>query len=384
MTASVSQQSTQPALSIYTLRQGQLYKAMQTAGLPALVLNPGPSLVYLTGLHFHLSERPVVAIFVPDHPVTLIVPELELAKTHALSFPVEVFTFSDDPASWPTAYHLAYQSLNLWQQKIGVEPIWLRVLELRLLEESAPQLQFVLAGGVLAGLRMKKGQFEIMAMRNAVKIAQQALLNTIPLIRIGMSERELAAELTLQTLRAGSDPQLPFYPITCAGPNSANPHASPSERTLTPGDLLVIDWSAGYDGYAADLTRTFSIGEPDPECALIARIVKEANAAGRSVVRPGIAAGEVDHAARTVIEQAGYGQYFIHRTGHGLGMEVHEEPYMRAGNDLILEEGMTFTVEPGIYLPDRNGVRIEDNMVVTGQGGESLSDLPRELSVVGD
>ncbi len=117
---------------------------------------------------------------------------------------------------------------------------------------------------------------------------------------------------------------------------------------------------------------------------MITRVVKEANAAARSVVRPGISAGDVDHAARSVIEQAGYGQYFTHRTGHGLGLEVHEEPYMRAGNALVLEENMTFTIEPGIYLPGRNGARIEDNVVVTAQGGESLSDLPRELIVVGN
>jgi Xaa-Pro dipeptidase len=184
-------------------------------------------------------------------------------------------------------------------------------------------------------------------------------------------------------LRGGAESKLPFTPIVCAGPQSANPHAVPGERRLQPGDLLIIDWGATFEGYVSDLTRTFAVGEVEPELARIAQIVNEANQAGREAAAPGVPASTVDSAARRVIEKAGYGAYFIHRTGHGLGMEEHEEPYIRSDNAQLLSPGMTFTVEPGIYLPERGGVRIEDNVLITEIGSESLSDLPRELKVVG-
>ncbi|HEY5901480.1 MAG TPA: M24 family metallopeptidase, partial [Anaerolineales bacterium] len=215
------------------------------------------------------------------------------------------------------------------------------------------------------------------------KVAQDALEATLPLIKIGMTERELAGELVMQLLRHGSDSEMPFSPIVSGGPNSANPHASPGERKLQAGDLLVVDWGAACDGYISDLTRTFAVGEVEPELQKIHKIVQEANAAGRAGGRPGVPCAEVDKAARAVIDASGYGPYFTHRTGHGIGMEGHEEPYMRGDNMQLLEPGMAYTVEPGIYLPNRNGVRIEDDMVVTENGSQSLSDMPRELRVVG-
>ena len=253
------------------------------------------------------------------------------------------------------------------------------MLELQYLENAAPNAKLVDAGDSLKSLRMRKDEAEIAAMRRAVEIAQVALLATQPRIQVGVSEREIAAELTLQVLRAGSEPQLPFYPIVSGGPNSANPHASPSGRVLQPGDLLVIDWGASYQGYVSDLTRTFAIGAVEDELALIASFVHQANRAAQAVAAPGVPVEVVDQAAREVIEKSGYGQYFIHRTGHGIGMEGHEAPYIRSGNRRKLDPGMTFTIEPGIYLPNRAGVRIEDDVFITDKGCESLSDLPREL-----
>jgi len=187
----------------------------------------------------------------------------------------------------------------------------------------------------------------------------------------------------VQLLRNGSEPEMPFAPIVSGGPNSANPHASPTARKLQAGDLLVVDWGATYDGYISDLTRTFAVGEVDEEYQKIHEIVQEANAAGRGAAKPGVPCAAVDQAAREVIENSGYGVYFTHRTGHGIGMEGHEEPYMRGDNMQLLEPGMAFTVEPGIYLPNRNGVRIEDNVVITETGADVLSDMPREVRVVG-
>jgi Xaa-Pro dipeptidase len=266
---------------------------------------------------------------------------------------------------------------------VGVEPGRMRVLELRMLESAAETAQYLSAEECLADLRMRKDQSEIEAMRRAAQIAQQALKEALPKVKAGISERELAAVLTAQLLRAGSDVELPFAPIVSSGPNGANPHALPSERRLQAGDLLVIDWGAAYKGYFSDITRTFAIGDIEDEFRQIAAIVRQANQAGRAAVKPGTAAHAVDQAARDVIEKAGYGQFFTHRTGHGLGMEAHEAPYMRAGNLQILEAGMTFTIEPGIYLPGRGGVRIEDDVVVTKDGGESLTNMPRELVTLG-
>jgi Xaa-Pro dipeptidase len=248
----------------------------------------------------------------------------------------------------------------------------MRVLELRYLENSAPQAQILSGEQILVSLRVRKDAAELAAMQEAVEVAQRALEATLPLIKVGMSERQLASELTLQLLRHGSEPEVPFSPIVASGPNSANPHVTPGDRPLSPGDLLVIDWGATVNGYVSDLTRTFAIGEP----------VANANAAAREAATPSVPASEVDRAARQLIEQAGYGKFFTHRTGHGLGLEGHEEPYIRADNDQSLEVGMTFTIEPGIYLPDRGGVRVEDDFVITSDGGESLSDLPRQLRVI--
>lgn len=366
----------------YLRRHAQLASAIQAAGLDALAFNAGPSLTYLTGLHFHLSERPAVALFTPDHHPTLILPELETGKVNALSYPVQVFPYGEDPEEWTAAFRAATVATGLDGRRVGVEPRRLRVLELRLLEAAAPNTNFVSADEPLASLRIHKDESELTAMRKAIAVAQAALLATLPLIQIGMTERQLAAELSLQLLRHGSDPELAFAPIVASGPNSANPHAFPTDRTLSRGDLLILDWGASVGGYISDLTRTFSLGEPDPELANIAQVVTQANAAARALAAPGMTAGQVDHAARSIIEGAGFGEYFIHRTGHGIGLDGHEEPYIRAGNPLTLAPGMTFTIEPGIYLPGRGGVRIEDDMVITTDGCESLSDLPRELITI--
>lgn len=362
-------------------RRARLDAALSLANLDTLVLNPGPSLTYLTGLNFHLMERPVVALFQPRQPLVLILPTLERAKLEDFPLPVRIYPFGENPASWHSVFHEGAAALGN-PAVIGVEPTRLRFLELRLLQDALPNAQFISAAPVLAALRMSKDATELAAMRKAAEIAEAALRATLPAIRPGIHERALAGELTLQLLKHGSDPELPFNPIVAAGPNSANPHATPTDRPLQTGDLLIIDWGASHHGYFSDLTRTFAIGTVDPELAHIAEIVHQANRAGFAAAKPGIAAGAVDRAARTVIEQAGYGEFFTHRTGHGLGLEAHEAPYIFGENESPLVPASTFTIEPGIYLPGRGGVRIEDDVVITESGCESLSNLPRELSIL--
>jgi Xaa-Pro dipeptidase len=369
--------------SMSSSRISKLSTAIKNAGVDALALNAGPSLVYLTGLHFHLSERPVVALFTAGNNPVIILPELEMLKVSGLPFGINAFPYGENPTDWEGVFRKAVKSVNLDGKRIGVEPRQMRLLEYRQVKSGAPEAEFPDASDVVYSLRMRKDADEIAAMRKAVKVAQTALEATIPLIKVGMTEVELASELVVQLLRGGSQSEMPFAPIVSGGPNSANPHASPSSRKISLGDLLVVDWGAAVDGYISDLTRTFSVGEVDPEFRKIHQIVLEANAAGRAAGKPGVPCANVDIAARAVIEKSGYGKYFTHRTGHGIGMEGHEEPYLRGDNMRLLEPGMAYTVEPGIYLPDRNGVRIEDNLVITEAGVECLSDMSRDWRVVG-
>jgi len=364
-------------------RFDKLNASLRNSELDAVILNPGPTLTYLSGLHFHLMERPVVLLFAKDQDPAIILPELELQKVTSLPYQLQVFSYPENPAEWDHAFRKAVQALGVDGKRIGVEPRQLRLLEFRHVKNGAPESDYPDASEVLSGLRLKKDKAEVEAMRKAVKIAQDALEATVPLIKIGMTEKELSSELVTQLLKHGSEPEMPFSPIVSAGPNSANPHASPTERKLGVGDLLVVDWGATFDGYISDLTRTFAVGEVDEEYLKIHKIVQDANAAGRAAAKPGVPCANVDIAAREVIEKSGYGKYFTHRTGHGIGMEGHEEPYMRGDNMQRLEPGMAFTVEPGIYLPNRNGVRIEDNAVITETGADVLSDMPRGIRVVG-
>jgi Xaa-Pro dipeptidase len=365
-------------------RMMKLQSVMMNQGLDAVALNPGSSLVYLSGLHFHLMERPTLLIVTAEGKTAIVLPELEKGKLTGDAAQFRAFTYGDDPATWSAALSAVAKHLALRGGKMGVEPTGLRFLELEYLKNAFPDVDFVDGSAVFSMLRLRKNAEEIARMKRAAVIAQTALLATLKTLRAGMTEKAIANELIIQLLRAGSDPDMPFQPIVATGPNSANPHAVPTDRELQPGDLLLVDWGAGFEGYFSDITRTFTFGEVDPELVKIGAVVMAANEAGRTAGKAGLDAGVVDRAARSVIDGAGYGAYFTHRTGHGLGMEAHEPPYIYNENDLVLAEGMTFTVEPGIYLPGRGGVRIEDDVVVTADGLESLTDLPRAVLPIED
>jgi Xaa-Pro dipeptidase len=364
-------------------RLHRLHAAMRRAGYDCVVAIAGPNLYYLTGLSFHLSERPTVGFFAARGDPVLVLGALEASKVAGgAPYPIRTHAYTD--ADGPVAaFREAAQTLSLNRARFGVETRRMRVMELRLIEEAFAQPRVEAAEGLFAELRMTKDEHEIRLMREAVAIAERALLATLPQIKVGLTEREVATELLLQTLRAGSDSELPFAPIIASGPNGALPHASITDRRLQRGDLVTIDWGATRHGYVADLTRTFAIGEVDDELKRIYELVKRANAAAKAATRPGMSAAEVDAAARKVIADGGYGQYFVHRVGHGLGLEGHEDPSMHGRNELSLTAGITFTIEPGIYVPGKGGVRIEDDVVVTADGCESLSTLPRDLQSIG-
>ena len=360
-------------------RLSRLFDLINAKNLDAVVLNPGQTLTWLTGLQFHLMERPVLGFFGGDGEVCLVLPNLEMAKLQELNFESTVAGYGDDPSTWDFAFQEGFADFAGRKLRIGVEPSKMRLLELGYLQRALPEAEVVDASEALAELRMRKDETEIAKMRQAALIAQQALLETLKTVEVGQTEKQIAGELMVQLFRAGCDPEVPFSPIVSIGENSANPHASPSERVLREGDILLIDYGASHEGYFSDITRSFFCGEVQEEFRVIADLVHDANEAARLGGGPGMPAGAIDDLARGVIAKGGYGEAFFHRTGHGLGMETHEAPYMFAANPLILEEGMVFTIEPGIYLTGRGGIRIEDDVVVTKDGLRSLSDLPRRV-----
>ena len=363
-----------------TERVARLREEASRKGLDCIALVPGANLFYLTGLSFHLSERPVVVFLPVDRPPAIVLPELEAPKLKGAAVELRAYTYTDEEGP-ALAFHQVCAGLELAEARIGVEGLRMRLMEARLLERYAPDCQLVPADEVMTRLRACKDAGELGRMRRAVAVIEAALRATLDQIRAGMTEREVAGLLMVETLRAGGG-GAPFPPIVVAGPNAASPHAAPSDRPIRPGETVVIDCGAVVGGYASDITRTVAIGGLPEELARVYEVVREANAAGRAKAGPGVPAQEVDRAARAVIERAGYGEYFVHRTGHGLGLEVHEPPYIVEGNEEPLRPGMTFTVEPGVYLPGLGGVRIEDDITITPEGAESLTTFPRELTVL--
>ena len=364
---------------MYQARLQKLYNAMEAAGLDSIVVNPGSSFRYLTGLDFHTSERPTVIFLTPGKQPVLVLPKLEALKLNFLKYDAQGITYEENPAVWQDAFSKAITAQGTAGKRFGMEPIALRLLEYNYIQAGSGGAQFIDATDVFARLRNTKDANELALMRKATKIAQDALLATLPSVKIGVTEKQLANELVINLLKHGCDPELPFSPIVGTGPNSANPHSTPTDRPVADGDMLLFDWGASHEHYFSDLTRTYGIGNVSDKFRNIHKVVEAANAAGRAAGGPGKACAEVDKAARGVITEAGYGEYFRHRTGHGLGMEVHEDPYMRGDNMQKLEVGNVYTVEPGVYFEGENGVRIEDDVVVTEKGSESLSDMPRGL-----
>ncbi|MER3400557.1 MAG: aminopeptidase P family protein [Thermoflexus sp.] len=362
-------------------RWTRLRAEMAREGLAVVALVPGANLFYLTGLRFHRAERPIVAFFPAEGDPALVLPAFEVEKARGAPFPWRLFPYTD--AEGPVAaFQRAGEALGLRGRSVAVETLAMRVLEWSWLNRAMGPLEVLPAEPVMARLRMVKEPEEIAAMRRAVQVAEAALAAWLPEVRAGMTEQEAARRLIRAAFAAGAE-GLAFDPIVVAGPNAALPHATPSLRPIGRGEVLIVDFGVVVEGYVSDITRTFVVGAPDPEWAAIHRLVEAANTAGRAAVRPGIPAEAVDRAARAVIEAGGYGAQFLHRTGHGLGLEIHEPPYLVAGETTPLAPGMTFTVEPGIYLPGKGGVRIEDEVMVTEAGGEPLTTFPRELQSVG-
>lgn len=367
------------------MNQTRLQKLTRTIlehGLDGMALMPGPNMLYISGIHCHVSERPILLFIPADDDPAIIIPSLEAVKARNAGIPdSRIFAWSDDEG-YTSAFQRASAQLELGEFLLGIEELHMRVLEWEMLQRYAPGLTLTHAESVMGQLRSVKDNDEIAAMQRATAVAEAALEELLPRIQIGQTEKQIAAMLMQELMSAGAD-ALSFSPIVLSGPNSASPHGGPTDRPIRQGEFLLIDWGAIVDDYPSDITRTFAIGDLDPELIRVYDTVRRANEAGKKAARPGVTGQQVDQAARQVITAAGYGEYFIHRTGHGLGLEVHETPNMVSTNTEPLAPGNVFTVEPGIYLPNRGGVRIEDNVVVTADGVLSLTTVTRELIHVG-
>lgn len=364
----------------YSARLDKLYTIMRGAGLDVIALIPGPNHRYLTGAEHYVLERPIVTFYSLDQPPLAVIPELEITLFEQHPEPAKLVSYTD-AEGYDGAFRLALNTLDAGGKTIGVEGLLMRFFEGEIIRQAAPQAEVVDATQPLAELRLHKDEEEIACLRRAITISEAALKATLIDIKEGMTEIE-AADILEGQIRALGGEGLSFGTILHAGGNSALPHSGPLPYRIQQGDPFIVDYGARFKGYCADITRTLFVGDVSDEQRDLYAVARAANEAGRRAAKPGVTAESVDVAARNVIIEAGCGDMLRHRTGHGIGLEAHEAPYIVLGNQRVLEPGMVFTIEPGIYRDGEIGVRIEDNVLITEDGCESLTSFPRELLVL--
>ena len=361
-------------------RLARAQEAARAAGVDAVLISPGPDLRYLTGYAALPLERLTCLVLPAEGDAKLVVPRLEqpaAAASPVGRLDVELLPWdeTDDP------YALVARVLGRKAQRIALDNhMWAeKVLALR---TALPDAEQSLAGPALRELRMRKTPAEVDALRRAGQAIDSVHRSMGEWLRPGRTERDVGRDIAAAISAAGH--ATVDFVIVASGPNGASPHHELSDRVIEAGDPVVVDIGGTTpEGYCSDSTRVYVTGEPPQEFRDYYDVLLQAQIAACEHVRPGVTCAGVDAAARQVIAAAGHGQHFIHRTGHGIGLETHEDPYIVEGNDLPLEPGMTFSVEPGIYLPGRHGARIEDILVCTEDGGERLNVTSRELAVLG-
>ena len=358
-------------------------QAAAAADTDALLIAPGSDLRYLIGQAGGSFER-LSTLVVPagDAPPALVVPALEAAGFGDVPFDdlgVELVTWVDGQDPYRIVADLAGRAGTVKQVAVSDSTIALHVLTLR---GALPEVRQVLAGPIVRELRMRKDPAEIDALRRAAAAIDRVHARVPSLLAPGRTEAEVGADIAAAIVEEGHTAA--EFIIVGSGSNGASPHHEMSDRVIETGDVVVVDIGGPIpEGYNSDCTRTYSVGEPaQADVRETYAVLEAAQQAAVRAVRPGVPASAVDAAAREPITAAGFGERFIHRTGHGIGLDVHEEPYMMAGNELALEPGMAFSVEPGIYHEGRWGARIEDIVVVTEDGVEPLNTRPHGLTVV--
>jgi Xaa-Pro aminopeptidase len=367
------------SVDIYRSRLVRCQKLMLEKEIDILFLAPGPNMYYLSGFLEEPGER-LLSLIVPQSGEPLfIVPQMYEQHVKSLSW-VEKLVCWKDSEDPNTVLSATMRQLVMKRSTIAVDTrMWSRFFLMLL--AALPDARYLDAASVMNVLRIKKTPEEIALMARSAEIADTAFTETVKECREGMTEHQVAAKIVNEMRILGAD-SVPFEPITGSGPNGALPHYRSGDRELQRGDLVVLDYGCIYRGYFSDITRTIAVGNCDDERRKVYSIVRSAQEKAYQAAVEGIEAQSVDKVAREIIEAAGYGQFFVHRTGHGIGLEVHEDPYIVAGNSMKLDEGMAFSIEPGIYLPGKFGVRIEDTVVIQAGKAQRLNKCTRELVAV--
>jgi Xaa-Pro aminopeptidase len=360
----------------FVARMRRAADAARDEGCVGLLVTPGPDLMYLTGYApVAITERLTLLVVPVDGPPSLLVPRLE--RPDAQDAPGTPALRLLDWADGGDPYEAAASLLTSGRYAIS-DSAW--AMHLLGLQAARSDRSYVAMTTALPMLRAIKDSDELARIAAAGEAADAAYGEILKVPFAGRTEREVGADLAALLMRFGHS-QVDFT-VVGSGPNGANPHHEVGERVIEDGDMVVLDFGGLKHGYGSDTTRTVHVGVPTDEERRIHEIVRRAQQAAFEAVRPGVECQEIDRVARAVITDAGYGEYFIHRVGHGIGLTTHEPPYMVEGERHRLEPGMCFSIEPGIYLPGRFGVRIEDIVVVEPEGGRRLNRTPHEMAIV--
>jgi Xaa-Pro aminopeptidase len=352
-------------------RRLRLRRSFDAAGIDALIVSSPTNVSYLTGF----TGEDSVLLITADRAVVVSDGRFSVQLAQECPDLEAVIRAIGEPLPKAVGELVKSQGPLRW----GFESQATTVAEFDKLREVAEGVVLVPKQGLVERLRMIKDEGEIAAIREAVAVAERAFLDLRGWLRLGVTEKA-AADFLESALRAQGASAASFAPIVAVGPRAALPHARPTpDATLGPDDLILIDWGARGPGYVSDLTRVVTTGKVTPEFEAVYRAVLEAQAQAIAAIRPGVEARSIDLAARSVLEGAGFGPHFNHSVGHGIGRDVHESPMLRHVSEVVLEPGMVVTVEPGAYFPEWGGVRIEDDVLVTADGAEVLSSLPRSL-----
>lgn len=352
--------------------------AMATEQWDAVLITDPKHVYYVTGFDCQPHERFLGVLYVRGEEPVLIVPALDADKAASVSSIQRIATHTDTD----NPYVILQRYLPGHVHTIAIEKSHLSIKRFETMQAELHVTAFADIGHVLQSLRIIKSEAELDRMQAAVDCVESVLHTVVSRVRIGMAESEVVAELEFEMKKQGAKGPS-FDTMVLAGENAALPHGVPGSRFIREGDLLLFDLGVYLNGYASDITRTFAIGEISPELKQIYNTVLAANEAAIAAVKPGVSFGSLDRIARQVITDQGYGQYFTHRLGHGLGIDVHEYPSIHGQNEELLQKGVVFTIEPGIYLPGKGGVRIEDDVAVTDNGVRVLTSYPKELTTIG-
>jgi Xaa-Pro dipeptidase len=357
---------------VYSARREKIYKYLSEAGFDKALVGEPFTFFYLTGVMLHPYERFMGLIVDANSGQThAVIPAVDMTRMAGSGVSEHVY----DDAAGPSALLRKFFSGS---KRVGVEMEYYSMKTGEILRSIVPEPEDV--SGVVGLARLKKDEYEIKQIENAAACADEALAEIKKKIKPGVSEKEISLALLCEMSKTPGFIPDPYIIQILTGPRSANPHGISGETEVSEGDVMTIDYCGYYNFYWSDFTRTMFVGGVSDEFRDIYGIVLEAHLAGIEAARPGAPASAVDKAARDVITKAGYGREFVHRTGHGIGLNVHEPPNIHSLNDgLILEEGMVFTVEPGIYLEGRGGVRIEDDVCVTRDGCRSLNTYSKRI-----